>query len=287
MSAMARTKSVKWFGCCRIDKVVECMTDHVIALSFCLFFVCGCNDQKNTEVDALRTSVSALENRIAALEQDQQKRAMLRSTPQPAAPSPVSPATLAEDESLKDDPFLGAIEAPVVMVMFSDYQCLPCRGFFSQTLTQLKSEFISSGNMRLIFRDFPLASNPHAVLAANAAQCAGEQGAYWQFHDLLFENAEHLDKGDIDAIVNMTTGLDKKRLRSCIGASRYNREIEADISAGKGLGMKGAPGFFLGRRTAPGRFDGVFIRGAQPYEFIAEVLRSLLTVSPDSVTNVS
>lgn len=251
-----------------------------VALISAPLLLVSCGENDAAEVSQLQTSVSKLEQRIASLEEQQQKRAMLHSSVS-SEPSPVSPAVMPEDEALKDDPFLGQPSAPVVMVVFSDYQCQPCRSFYAQTLPRLKQEYIDAGTVRLIFRDFPLASNPYAVLAANTAQCAGEQGSYWQLHDLLFEHGELIDRGEVDSVVSLATKVDKKRLMSCISSSRYNREIEADIAAGREIGMKGAPGFFLGRKGANDRFEGLFIRGSQPFEYLSEVLQSLLAVAPD------
>ena len=251
-----------------------------LALTSLPLFLSGCGDRDSPELSQLQLSVGKLEQRIASLEAQQRKRAMLHS-PVSSEPSPVSPAVVTDDDALKDDPFLGQAAAPVVVVLFSNYQCQPCRAFYTQTLPRLKQEFIDKGTVKLIFSDFPLASNPYGVLAANTAQCAGEQGSYWQMHDLLFEHGEALDGGDIDSIVALATKIDKKRLMSCVASSRYNREIEADITAGKEVGMKGAPGFFLGRKTSGGTMEGIFIRGAQPFEYLAEVLRSLIAVVPD------
>jgi protein-disulfide isomerase len=84
-------------------------------------------------------------------------------------------------------PARGSQDAPVTIVEFSDYECPFCGRFFRETLPALQTEYIDSGRVRLVYRDFPLNSHRHAQKAAEAAKCADGQGHYWAMHDLLFE----------------------------------------------------------------------------------------------------
>src|SRR2546425_3089506 len=91
--------------------------------------------------------------------------------------------------SVADAPSLGRADAPVTLVEFSDFQCPFCGRFFATTLPALKKDYIDTGKLRYVFRDFPLDQlHPHARMAAAAAHCAGEQGKYWDMHDVLFQN---------------------------------------------------------------------------------------------------
>jgi len=88
-----------------------------------------------------------------------------------------------------DDAVLGDPNAPVTIIEFSDFQCSFCARFHSQTLPQIKSQYIDTGKVKLIYRDFPLHSiHPDAQKAAEAAECAGDQGKYYEYHDLLFSS---------------------------------------------------------------------------------------------------
>jgi protein-disulfide isomerase len=90
--------------------------------------------------------------------------------------------------STDDDPSLGDPNAPVTIIEFSDFQCPYCRRFWEQTLPQLKSEYIDTGKVRLVYRDYPLSTiHPGALPAAMAAGCANEQGKFWEYHDQIFE----------------------------------------------------------------------------------------------------
>ena len=94
-----------------------------------------------------------------------------------------------------DDPMLGSPDAKVLMIEFGDYQCPSCRMFWKDIEPRLKKDYIDTGKVKLVFRDFPLMqSHPEALLAAMAVNCAGEQGKYWQYHDKVFR--EQYNKGD-------------------------------------------------------------------------------------------
>lgn len=86
-----------------------------------------------------------------------------------------------------DDPVLGDANAAVTMVEFSDYECPFCKRFYDDTLAQIKSTYIDTGKLKLVYRDYPLSFHPGAEPAAQAANCAGEQGKYWEMHDKIFE----------------------------------------------------------------------------------------------------
>lgn len=88
--------------------------------------------------------------------------------------------------TIDDDPILGSANAPVTMIEFSDYQCPFCHSFWKQTLPQIKKDYIDTGKVKFVYRDFPLNIHPMAEPAARAANCAGEQGKYWEYHDKIF-----------------------------------------------------------------------------------------------------
>lgn len=94
------------------------------------------------------------------------------------------------EASTDDDAFIGDANAPITVIEFSDYQCPFCQRFFQQTLPQIKENYINTGKVKLVYRDLPLSIHQHAQKAAEAAQCAGEQGKYFEYHDFLFENLD-------------------------------------------------------------------------------------------------
>ena len=102
---------------------------------------------------------------------------------------PISSVTLSFNPTILSSPYIGNNASPLVMIAFLDYQCAPCRQFYRTTFAKLKSEYIDSKKIKFIFRDFPLSVNNYAFQAAQFAQCAGNQGFYWEAFNLLFEEA--------------------------------------------------------------------------------------------------
>ncbi|MGK0209072.1 MAG: protein-disulfide isomerase, partial [Patescibacteria group bacterium] len=109
-------------------------------------------------------------------------------TPTPSGNAPTPSPIINMDGLEDDDAVLGDADAPVTIVEWSDYECPFCARFYSQTYDQIKSKYIETGKVKLVFRDFPLSFHNNAQKAAEAAECAGEQGKYYEMHDLLFES---------------------------------------------------------------------------------------------------
>jgi protein-disulfide isomerase len=179
--------------------------------------------------------------------------------------------------SIDDDPVLGQADAPVTLVEFSDYQCPFCKRFFDTTLPALKAEYIDTGKLRYVFRDFPIDQiHPYARKAAEAAHCAGDQGKYWEMHDLLFQNQRALQTDRLKAHAEGLGGIDMASFEECLTSNKYSAEVQKDFEAGSAAGVRGTPGFFLGKSTPDGTFEGTFIRGAQPVQVFRNAIERLL-----------
>ncbi|RME83555.1 MAG: hypothetical protein D6775_07805 [Caldilineae bacterium] len=179
-------------------------------------------------------------------------------------PSPTPDLDFAAEEvTSKGDP-----DAPVVIVEFSDYQCPFCLRHFRETLPSLTKDYIETGKVRYVFKDFPLSSiHPQALDAALAAECAGEQGAYWSMHDRLFGEQERW-AGKSDAVDTFKAfaaelELDTEAFNRCLDERTYQDEVAADFREGVAAGVTGTPAFFI---------NGVFVSGAQPYEVFQQVI---------------
>jgi len=99
--------------------------------------------------------------------------------------------------SVDDDPALGNKKAPVTVIEFSDFECPFCRSFWRDTLSLIKSTYIDTGKVRFVYRDFPLSFHPGAQVAAEAAECAEDQGKYWEMHDKIFQEQDKQGQGTI------------------------------------------------------------------------------------------
>jgi protein-disulfide isomerase len=145
----------------------------------------------------------------------------------------------------------GHSDAPVTIVEFSDFQC----GFCRTATTTIKELLVKyDGRVRLSYRDYPLVQiHPEADRAAEAARCAGEQGKFWEYHDLLFAAKQQLT-ADVLTRTATTLNLNADTFRACMVTRKYKSEVEKDIEDAKQLGLTGTPAFFI---------NGIFVSGAQ------------------------
>jgi protein-disulfide isomerase len=144
----------------------------------------------------------------------------------------------------------GDAEAPVRIMEFSDYQCPACQDFFHRTKPFLDREFVEEGKALFVYFDFPLASiHPNAFLAARAARCAGDQDAYWPYHDRLFQTQPEWSglsdpAGRFENLAG-DVGLDRSEFRSCLRSDRYADVVTANMRLGEQLGVSGTPSIIL------------------------------------------
>lgn len=181
------------------------------------------------------------------------------------------------DGDLKDDdPILGDPNAPLTLVEFSDYQCPYCRSFYTNTLSKIKEKYIDTGQLNLVYRDFPLDFHDGAIPAASAAECARKQGddnTYYKMHDKIFDGQNALGQGTVN-IPNESLkqyaqelGLNMTKFNNCLESDSTKAEIAADLEVGQKIGITGTPGFVL---------DGKLIEGAQPFEVFDQAIQEAL-----------
>jgi protein-disulfide isomerase len=161
-------------------------------------------------------------------------------------------------------PTLGPKDAPVTIVEFTDFQCPFCKRA-EPTVKELREKY--GDKVRLVHRDFPLPFHRQALKAAVAAQCAGDQGRFWEYHDALFADQSKLGPDEFKAIAQKL-GLDVPKFQSCVDKGEHLAQIKQDVQAGEALGVDGTPAFFI---------NGVSLVGAQPLEKFETVINGELT----------
>ncbi len=160
----------------------------------------------------------------------------------------------------------GEPTAPVTIVEFSDFQCPFCKKT-QDTLKDLLTKY--HGRVKLAYLDFPLrASHPQAQSAAVGARCAGEQGKFWAFHDVLFADQSKLDEAGLAAHAR-TLGLDETLFHACVKSGKFKDKIEQDLQQGSKVGVAGTPAFFI---------NGVFLNGAQPLAEFEQIIDNQLAL---------
>jgi len=177
--------------------------------------------------------------------------------------------------SLDDDPAMGSENATVALIEFSDFQCPYCQRFHEKTFGRIKAKYIDSGKVRYVFRDMPSPSRGQAVYAAIAANCAGEQGKYFDMHRILFENASRLENKSYVRFAKKL-GLDIPKFEACLVDEKQLSEIGKDIEDGQHLGVRGTPTFFVGKIKGNAIENPKAIVGAQPYRAFKQVLDEAL-----------
>ncbi|MBU0667782.1 DsbA family protein [Patescibacteria group bacterium] len=178
---------------------------------------------------------------------------------------PENPASINDLEymgaiSVDDDPALGlpVEQAPVTIIEFSDYQCPFCKDFFDQSFEKLKKEYIDTGKVHYVFRDFPLNVHPQALPAATAANCAAEQGKYWEMHDLLFKgqnewsfnnNAKKIFEKYAEELE-----MDMEKYGTCVidDTQKQRDEVAKDLIDGVKYKVVSSPSFFINGKKVSG-----------------------------------
>jgi protein-disulfide isomerase len=164
-----------------------------------------------------------------------------------------------------DDPALGPEDAPVTIVEFADYSCYYCQLWYQQVFAQLMADY--PGQIRFVYRDFPLTQiHPAAQPAAEAAECADDQGKYWEFHNAIFSGQYDLSR---DGFLQIATdlGLNTTTFASCIDSGKYTDEVLGDLQDGIDIGVQSTPTFFI---------NGFKVEGALPYESFKSIIDQIL-----------
>jgi protein-disulfide isomerase len=202
--------------------------------------------QSSNDILELKKDIEALKAGQDAIQKDLQSILEFfkaRQAPQAAAdPTPENPVTV----SIEGGAIKGDRTAKITLVEFTDYQCPFCSRHFRDTMPQLVNEYVKTGKVRYVLRDLPLESiHPQAVKAAEAANCSGEQGKYWEMHERLFTNQNALAVAQLSDHAK-AVGLELGKFNSCLESGKYTAKVRKDIADAQKAGATGTPTFFVG-----------------------------------------
>ncbi len=234
------------------------------------FYINGYPLRGAQSYDVFSAVAELVENgELEAVLEAQMRQAYEQAQAQAAEPQP---PTGQVDVPIENAYAIGDPNAPVTIIEYTDFQCPFCSRHFEQTFSQLREDYIESGVVYYVFKDLPLTQiHPQAMLAANAARCAGEQDAYLAMHDALFANQDAWSgRSDADTLFNQYAAemeLDETQFATCLAEARYQEQIVADLNEGASFGVSGTPAFFL---------NGYFLSGAQPYDTFVDAIAFLL-----------
>jgi len=171
-----------------------------------------------------------------------------------------------QEAQVDDDTILGEVDAPVTIIVFGDYECPFCERMYQDAEQQIRDEYVATGKARIVYRDFPLSFHPAAMPAALAAECAGDQGKYWNYHDALFDRQAEIESMDYVALADELE-LDVDVFTQCFETEKYADEVAKDFQDGANAGVEGTPATFI---------NGKLVSGAQPYSVFKQVIEAEL-----------
>lgn len=150
-------------------------------------------------------------------------------------------------------PLLGNKDAKVTVIEFSDFQCPFCKKYFDENHSQLLEKYVNTGKVKFAYRHFPLTSiHPNAQKAAEAAECANEQGKFWDYHDLLFKNQDEWAPLSGTAVIDKFVeyaggglGLNPSQFQDCLQSDKYQANVDEDTGAAGEVQVNATPSFFV------------------------------------------
>ncbi len=192
--------------------------------------------------------------------------------------APVDPAPRAS----WDGRALGSASAPAVLSVYSDFQCPACDTFATKTEPQLVKDYVSTGKLRIVYKDFSFIG-PESDAAAVGARCAGDQGLFWPFHDYVFANQRGENKGNFSRdrllqIARAVSVADVATFTSCLGTQEPLDGVKAETAEGQGKGVQSTPTMFLGDQM---------IVGVPAYTTLAAAIDAVVSGSPAPATSAS
>ena len=181
----------------------------------------------------------------------------------------ITPAKLIENGS----PFLGNPDAPITILEWGDYQCTFCYKFHQETLQIIDEDFIKTGKVKVVFKDFPL-NGPDSKLAAEASYCAQDQEKYWQYHDEVYRNWGGERTGWItrEALTEFAqvVNLDTEKFNKCLDDNKYESKVNSLYEFGNDIGIDATPSFLVFNDEKI-----IKIRGNQPLEVFLKTFDEL------------
>jgi protein-disulfide isomerase len=226
------------------------------------------------EIIALRGQVEDIQKELAEI-----KKLLQEGARAPAAPPAGQAAFRPTTASVAGAPYKGQVDAPVTLIEYSDYQCPFCARNYREVLPLLEKEYIETGKVKFVMRENPIPQlHKNAMNASMAALCAGDQGKYWEMHNVMFDNQRQLDVDNLKSFAN-DLGLDAAEFNDCLDSKKHEKQVQNDMADSNELGMSGTPGFLLGLTDSENPENvnlTVYIKGAKSIENFRASINSLL-----------
>lgn len=219
--------------------------------------------------------LGALTTKVQYLEKNNVQPQGVAQTAQPSGTNPQATQPPKKvDVTVGHFPIQGNKDAKVTVVEFADFRCPFCERFFTDTTSKLMKDYVATGKIKFAFRQYAFLG-PASTTAANAAECANEQGKFWEYHDYLYKNQPPESDTSMYTTEKLTQvaqdlGLDQSQFQSCLFSTKFSQKVSDDFSDGQKAGVSGTPTTFV---------NGTPIVGAQPYESFKTAIDQALALT--------
>jgi len=222
------------------------------------------------QLDELKAGQQQLRKELEDIKHFLQERSMRTNT----VNKPAVPAV--DSVNVRGEPFRGTHAAGVAIIEYSDFDCSFCGRYAREIYPRVDRDYVKPGKLRYFFRDLPESKETNSWFRARAARCAGDQGKFWELHDLLF-NAQSGSQQDVISLAQ-ALGLNTEVFNECLSGGKYLVNIENSVAGAKRMGIYGTPAFLIGAMSEDGDFVKVkrVLVGAESYESIKTILDELL-----------
>ena len=171
-----------------------------------------------------------------------------------------APKLTVDDVDLEGVPFMGDEDAEITMVIYDDFECPFCARFEVQTFAKIKEEYIDTGKAKFYYKHFPLGFHSHAQIAAEASECANDQGKFWEMHDMIFENQPDLSEDKLKEWAEELE-LDMDEFNTCLNTNKHAEKVKLGMAEGQKVGVRGTPSVLL---------EDELVVGALPFEDVKQ-----------------
>lgn len=211
--------------------------------------------------------LGALTTKISYLEKNGKNQAAAPTAQVPAQGDQTPAPGAKVDVANGNFPLKGNSDAKVTIVEFADFRCPFCEQYFTNTMPQIIKDYVDSGKVKYAFRNYAFLG-PASITAANAAECANDQGKFWDFHNYLYKNqpAEtdtSMYNTDTLTQAAVSLGMNGDAFRSCLDGKKFDSKVSGDLADGQKAGVNGTPTFFI---------NGTSLVGAQPYSAFKTII---------------
>jgi protein-disulfide isomerase len=250
------------------------MMKRRFAMALCALLLPLVSLAQSTQSNDLKKSIDSLNDTQKAILKELRDVKTLLANQQ--APRPAADAVPTAPISVTGEPFKGAANAKVALIEFSDFQCPFCGKYDKETYPQIVKDYVDTGKIKYVWRDYPLDFHQNAAKAAEAAHCAGEQGRFWEMHDRLFANQQSIAAEDLPKHAEALQ-LNASLFQQCLDSGRFAADIKKDITDASNAGVSGTPTFFIGIVQPNGSVKAVKkLVGTKPYATFKDAIDPLL-----------